>query len=176
MVVKNQSTSESAPTRAPRPAAAAAAAAMGGVTNWNRIVMSASVIFPRERSSSGSAQLAPFFWILPVCLSCASEMISLPTAMRASMPVREVRDVLVAAHLEEQPVARQRLRRDDEHVLRRLPDRDVLALADQALLDDSSALNDPDAQDLGLREPIPPALVGPLPAVAMREFPSFAVF
>ncbi len=48
--------------------------------------MSASVILPRDRSSSGSAQLAPFFWILPVCLSCDSEMISLPTAMRASMP------------------------------------------------------------------------------------------
>src|SRR5450432_1480365 len=64
----------------------------------------------------------------------------------------EVRDVLVAAHLEEQPVARQRFGRDDEHVLRRLPDRDVLALADEALLDDATALNDADAEDLRLRD------------------------
>ena len=75
-------------------------------------------------------------------------------------PVREVRDVLVAADLEQQPVARQRVRRDDEHVLRRLPDGDVLALADQALLDDPAALDDADAQDLRLRSRIRPAPSG----------------
>ena len=48
--------------------------------------MSPSVIFPRDLSSSGSTQLDPRFWILPVCFSCESEMISLPTAIRASMP------------------------------------------------------------------------------------------
>src|ERR1022692_3601957 len=85
MMVKNQSTSESTD---PRTEAGSCGRGWGGggVTNWNRIVMSASVILPRERSSSGSGQLAPFLWILPVCLSWASEMISLPTAIRASIP------------------------------------------------------------------------------------------
>src|SRR5450432_1194609 len=64
----------------------------------------------------------------------------------------EVRDVLIAAHLEEQPVARQRLGRNDEHVLRRLPDRDVLALAYEPLLDDAATLDDADAEDLRFRD------------------------
>src|SRR5579862_5615609 len=85
MIVKNQSRSE---VTEPRTDAGSCGrgCGIGGVTNWKRIVMSARVILPRDRSSSGSSKLAPFFWILPVCLSCASEMISLPTAMRASMP------------------------------------------------------------------------------------------
>src|SRR6185312_7988019 len=66
-------------------------------------------------------------------------------------PVREVRDVLVAAGLEQQPVARQRIGRDHEHVLRGLADRDVFTLPNQSLLDDPPALNDPDTKDLGLR-------------------------
>src|SRR5215831_15467405 len=85
IVVKNQSTSEVIDPRTDAGSCGRGCGG-GGVTNWNRIVMSASEIFPRDRSSSGSGQLAPFFWILPVCLSCDSEMISLPTAMRASIP------------------------------------------------------------------------------------------
>src|SRR4051795_9884144 len=57
----------------------------GGVTNWKRIVMSPTVILPRERSSRSITQLWPWRLILPACLSWAREMISLPTAIRASM-------------------------------------------------------------------------------------------
>ncbi len=57
----------------------------GGVTNWKRTVTSPKVIFPRERSSSSMTQAGPCLRIFWLCLSWASEMTSLPTAMRASM-------------------------------------------------------------------------------------------
>ena len=60
MVVKNQSTPVSADPRT-EAGSCGRGCGGGGVTNWNRIVMSASEIFPRERSSSGRGQLVPFF-------------------------------------------------------------------------------------------------------------------
>ena len=60
MVVKNQSTPVSAEPRTDAGSCGRGCGG-GGVTNWNRIVMSASVIFPRARSSSGSTHEAPRF-------------------------------------------------------------------------------------------------------------------
>jgi hypothetical protein len=102
--------------------------------------MSASEIFPRERSSRNLAGLLE--------LRQRDDLVA--DGDPGVHAVREVRHVLATACLEQEPVARQRLRGDDEHVLRRLPDGDVLALADQSLFDDSPALNDPDPEDLGL--------------------------
>src|SRR6185295_17665706 len=64
--------------------------------------------------------------------------------------VGEVGDVTLVPDLEQQPLAREGLRRDDEQVPGRLADGDVLALAYQPLLDDAPALNDADAKDLRL--------------------------
>ena len=85
MIVKNQSRSENAE---PRTDAGSCGRGWGGggVTNWNRIVMSARVIFPRDRSSSGNTQLGAALLNLAGLLELDSEMISLPTAMRASIP------------------------------------------------------------------------------------------
>src|SRR3954463_10417424 len=66
--------------------------------------------------------------------------------------VREVGDVTAGRLLKEHPLLRQRVRGDHEHVARRLPDADALALAHEALLDDAPALDDADAHDLRLRE------------------------
>jgi hypothetical protein len=59
----------------------------------------------------------------------------------------EAQLVLVVLDREQRPLPGQRLERDREGVLRRLPDGHVGALADEALLDDLAAEQDADAED-----------------------------
>ena len=149
MIVKNQSRSE---VSEPRTDAGSCGRGWGGggVTNWNRIVMSAEGDLPArplvERQHPARAALLNLARLLE--LRQRDDFVADGDA--GVHAVGEMRDVLVCRCLEQQPVPRQRVRRDDEHVLRRLADRDVLALADEPLFDDAAALDDADAQDLRL--------------------------
>ncbi len=149
MVVKNQSTPVSADPRT-EAGSCGRGCGGGGVTNWNRIVMSAERDLPARALVERQRPAGPLLLNLAGLLELRQRDDLVADGDAGVHAVREVRDVLAAARLEQEPVARQRIGRDDEHVLRRLPDGDVLALADQPLFDDSSALDDPDPEDLGL--------------------------
>src|SRR6185295_12560449 len=81
-----------------------------------------------------------------------SQGLHLPAVGEPSVhPLGEVQDVPVLDELEERPALGQLGRRDGERVLGRLAEGHVLAVPDEALLDDLAAEDDADPEDLGPR-------------------------